>query len=592
MNTTTRTAQEHRFTTFDNTELFYRYWPAQIAEGQKPRGLIVMFHRGHEHSGRMQHIVDELGRTGYAFAAWDARGHGQSPGERGYSPSFGASVRDIDFFVKHLHNTYGFTMPQTSILAQSVGAVIATAWVHDYAPNIRALVLASPAFKVKLYVPMARQAVKLWSLVHGNFFVNSYVKAHYLTHDPQRIASFNADPLITRPISANMLSALYDNAERLIADAGAITVPTQLLISGDDFVVEHAPQHTFYEKLGSKDRECHVFPGFYHDTLGEKDRHLALDKINAFLDRQYAQATAPEPLLNADQQGYTYNEYAALSSPGSLPLPVRAGFEIAKVALKTVGRLSQGVELGVQTGFDSGSTLDYIYRNRPEGKFGIGKAFDFSYLQQIGWRGIRQRKLNLEALITQAWRELAQANRPIRVLDIAAGHGRYVLDAAGAASIHGKPESILLRDYSELNVQSGQRMIAERGLTDIARFEKGDAFDQANLAAITPHPTLAIVSGLYELFPDNAQIQASLAGLAQCTEEGAYLVYTNQPWHPQLAFIAHVLSSHRNGKPWIMRRRTQAEMDQLVQAAGFRKIEQRIDEWGIFTVSLAIKERA
>ena len=36
-----------------------------------------------------------------------------------------------------------------------------------------------------------------------------------------------------------------------------------------------------------------------------------------------------------------------------------------------------------------------------------------------------------------------------------------------------------------------------------------------------------------------------------------------------------------------MRRRTQAEMDQLVEAAGFRKLEQRIDEWGIFTVSLA-----
>jgi hypothetical protein len=36
-----------------------------------------------------------------------------------------------------------------------------------------------------------------------------------------------------------------------------------------------------------------------------------------------------------------------------------------------------------------------------------------------------------------------------------------------------------------------------------------------------------------------------------------------------------------------MRRRTQAEMDQLVEAAGFRKREQRIDEFGIFTVSLA-----
>ena len=36
-----------------------------------------------------------------------------------------------------------------------------------------------------------------------------------------------------------------------------------------------------------------------------------------------------------------------------------------------------------------------------------------------------------------------------------------------------------------------------------------------------------------------------------------------------------------------MRRRSQREMDQLVEAAGFRKIEQRIDDFGIFTVSLA-----
>ena len=28
-------------------------------------------------------------------------------------------------------------------------------------------------------------------------------------------------------------------------------------------------------------------------------------------------------------------------------------------------------------------------------------------------------------------------------------------------------------------------------------------------------------------------------------------------------------------------------MDQLVEAAGFEKLDQRIDEWGIFTVSLA-----
>ena len=36
----------------------------------------------------------------------------------------------------------------------------------------------------------------LMQKLRGNFFVNSYVKAKFLTHDPVRMASYDADPLI------------------------------------------------------------------------------------------------------------------------------------------------------------------------------------------------------------------------------------------------------------------------------------------------------------------------------------------------------------------------------------------------------------
>jgi SAM-dependent methyltransferase len=210
---------------------------------------------------------------------------------------------------------------------------------------------------------------------------------------------------------------------------------------------------------------------------------------------------------------------------------------------------------------------------------------DRSYLQAIGWRGIRQRKAHVEELLRAAFARLAAKAEAVRVLDIAAGHGRYVLDAL--AKTEARPESILLRDYSEINVAAGRRLIDEKGLNGIAAFEQGDAFDAQGLAAIAPRPTVGIVSGLYELFADNALVRRSLSGLAAAIPPGGYLVYTGQPWHPQLEMIARCLTSHRQGQPWIMRRRTQAELDQLVESAGFRKIEQRIDEWGIFTVSLA-----
>ena len=143
--------------------------------------------------------------------------------------------------------------------------------------------------------------------------------------------------------------------------------------------------------------------------------------------------------------------------------------------------------------------------------------------------------------------------------DIAAGHGRYILESL--EGMEHKPDSILLRDYSDINVRDGSALIEQKSLGEIARFVKGDAFDKADLAALDPKPTLAVVSGLYELFGSNQMVGDSLAGLAAAVEEGGYLIYTGQPWHPQLELIARALTSHREGQPWVMRRRSQAEQE-------------------------------
>ena len=577
-----RVVHEKTFETHDGVSLFYRYWPAV---SDSPKGAVVLFHRGHEHSGRMAHLSDELDLPDFAVFAWDARGHGRSPGERGYSPSLGTSVRDVQGFVDHIAATYGIAVEDMAVVAQSVGAVLIATWVHDYAPKIRCMVLASPAFKVKLYVPFARLGLKLQQAWRGKFFVNSYVKPQFLTHDPARIASYRSDPLITRPIAVNILLGLYEASERVVADARAITVPTQLLISGADWVVHHAPQHRFFERLGTPIKERQVLPGFYHDTLGEFGRAAAVSKARGFILDRFAEPLNRPALLEADRMSYTRDEADELASP--LPALSWRGlyWAFTRLSMKIGGLVSEGVALGHRTGFDSGSTLDYVYRNSSQGKGWLGRLIDRNYLDSIGWRGIRQRKLHVEELLRAAMARLRDKDVPVRVMDVAAGHGRYVLEALDGAAA--KPDSILLRDYSEINVDAGTKLIAEKGLSGIARFVKGDAFDRDDLAAVEPKPTLGVVSGLYELFPDNAMVRRSLAGLAAAIQPGGYLVYTGQPWHPQLELIARALTSHREGQAWVMRRRTQAEMDQLVEAAGFRKIEQRIDEWGIFTVSLA-----
>ena len=69
----------------------------------------------------------ELGLDDFACVAWDARGHGMSPGARGDSPSIGTSVADVDAFIRHIGSAYGIAPQNICVVAQSVGAVLVSA---------------------------------------------------------------------------------------------------------------------------------------------------------------------------------------------------------------------------------------------------------------------------------------------------------------------------------------------------------------------------------------------------------------------------------------------------------------------------------
>ena len=546
---------------------------------------VAIFHRGHEHSGRMTHVADGLADESLSYFVWDQRGHGRSDGERGDAPSIGRLIADVDEFVAHIEQRFGFEAQNLAVIAQSVGAVLVSAWLHDYAPRVRCAVLASPAFSVKLYVPFARAGLKALYSSRGNFFVNSYVKAHYLTHDKQRQASYDADSLITRAISVRILLGLYEAAQRVVSDAAAITTPTLLLISGDDWVVEHAPQHEFYNALGARVKRREILDGFYHDTLGESERERAFEIIREFVGERFSAPFSEVDCTHADEYGFSREEADRLATPLPRFCPKNLLFKFQRVFMQAVSPWVGGLKVGENTGYDSGSTLDYVYRNEPQGANKFFKFIDKFYLNAIGWRGIRERKRNIKLAIDQAVAKLQERGEPLRLLDIASGHGRYILDAAQGH----KFERITLRDYSDINVKAGSEMIKERGLQDVASFTQANAFEAASYEGLQDAYTLGVVSGLFELFPGNSVVRTALQGFASSVRSGGYLIYTNQPWHPQLEMIARALSSHRQGAAWIMRRRSQAEMDQLVEKAGFKKVREWIDGDGIFSVSLAVK---
>ena len=564
---------DQTFETWDGVGLFYRTWLPAIP----PQKALLLFHRGHEHSARWQETVEKLALDDIAIFAWDARGHGHSPGERGSAENLGVVIRDVEAFVRHVSVQHGIPIENMVVLAHSVGAVTVTAWVHDYAPPIRGLILGAPAFRVKLYVPLAVPLLRLRQKLFGPGYVKSYVKAKMLTHDPEQAAAYQADPLIFRQIAVNILLDLHDTSTRLLADAAAIRVPTLMFVAGTDWVVKIGAQQKFFERLSSPVKRIEMLPGFYHGIFHETVREVVVTKMREFVQERFARPTQLPSLLGADKEGFTKVEYDRLCRRGN-PL-----FGLTRCGMKTVGKLSRGIRLGWECGFDSGRTLDYVYENQARGCTPLGRAIDQTYLDSIGWRGIRQRKANLQNALRYALRVTREEGRPVRLLDIASGPGRYVMEVF--KDLPQTEASAVLRDYKSENVVAARRLAEDLGLKNVVAME-GDAFDSIALGAVTPNPTVAIVSGLYELFSGNEPVLSSLRGLAGAMEPGGFLIYTNQPWHPQVEFIARVLNN-REGRPWIMRRRTQEEMDELVRTAGFAKLREVIDQWGIFSVSLA-----
>ena len=256
-----------------------------------------------------------------------------------------------------------------------------------------------------------------------------------------------------------------------------------------------------------------------------------------------------------------------------------------RILLETVGKLSNGIRIGLEYGFDSGVMLEYVYRNRASGKTFLGKAIDRAYLNSQGWKGIRQRGQILKSVLRQAIQDNYSQGITTRLLDVACGGGRYDLEVLCDFST--EIVTAVLRDYKEENVQKAQELADKLGVS--ATIEQADAFSDLQLNSISPPPNLIVVSGLHEILPNNDLIRNHFQQLYRILEPGGTLIFTIQPYHPQLELIARVLNSH-TGKPWVMRLRSFELTKEWASAAGFKDFEIQMDSFGIFGVVKAGKE--
>ena len=557
------------FKSHEGEELFFYEW--NYKAGQK---TLIVIHRGHEYGERLQEFATHPLFASYNIFAFDMRGHGHT--KAAVSPAFMDSVRDLDTFAKFLGQRYGVREEDIFVVANSIGGVIVSAWAHDFAPRIAGMALLAPAFEINLIVPLAKQAIELMLKVNPKLIVKSYVKSKMLTRDPEQQRAYDTDRFITRSINGKLLIDLANAGKRLVEDAAAITTPTLLLSAEKDFVVINRQQKQFYVNLSSETKEFITLEGFHHGILFEQGRKEVYKILQRFIQKAFS-TPLPAPTLAPDL--FTQKEFETMQYE-LIPSGERRNYRFQKWALGKFGHLSGGMTVGLTHGFDSGASMDYVYKNTPQGKWGVGRWMDKRYLNAIGWRGVRIRKGHLLQQVEKAIQALQAQGRKVKILDIAGGVGNYLFDIKER---HPEVE-IVINEFLSTNIQKGEQIIKERGYQHI-RFTNYSCFEADTYRKLDYTPNITIISGIFELFGDNALAAEAIKGVVTISDNG-YIVYTGQPWHPQLKTIAFVLKSHQE-KDWVMRRRSQRELDGLFALHGVKKESMLIDDFGIFTVSLA-----
>ncbi len=249
--------------------------------------------------------------------------------------------------------------------------------------------------------------------------------------------------------------------------------------------------------------------------------------------------------------------------------------------IRTVGRLSTGINLSFKYGFISGYMLDYIYKNEPSGKFLIGKIIDKAFLNNVGWQAIRQRKDNLKKYLKEAIAENRRNKVKTVILDIASGPAKYILEVlveTGEQDIYVVCQDIDLRwlDY-------GKGEADKLGLKNI-RFEKGDAFSLELLSKVTPQPNIVVSSGFYDWITDDELVKKSFNYCYSILSTPGRIIFTNQAGHQQMELVSAAFVDF-NKQPLRMKTRPSELISGWAKEAGFKNFNTSIDEWGLYSVS-------
>lgn len=248
-----------------------------------PRGVVVITHGYAEHCGRYREVAHVVTRAGWAALAYDVRGHGKSPGPRGYIDRFDIYLDDY-IAMQRTARTLAPDKPVV-LLGHSHGSLITLRALCDGRPaGVAAAIVSSPYLALRLAVPGYKKLLaRVASKVAPKLAQPNALRVEDLTSDPVKQQERIADTLCFGVATSRWFTEANAAQDHVAGHADRIEVPTTWLVGGDDPIADPAQSRRVADCVRGAD--YHDLAGMKHEVFNERDRARVFAEVSRVLDR-------------------------------------------------------------------------------------------------------------------------------------------------------------------------------------------------------------------------------------------------------------------------------------------------------------------
>jgi alpha-beta hydrolase superfamily lysophospholipase len=270
--------QSHQVSAADGTLLYVTDY---LLPASQARGSVVLMHGLGEHSGRYRHVAGFFNDCGFSVRCYDHRGHGRSQGKRGDVHNGNPMLQDAEIIIDDF--AARFSEPPC-LFGHSMGGLFAARFALAGLSPLSGLILSSPALALRVtHLELTMLAVL--EKLAPSLGVPNGLKTSFLSHDAKAVAAYKADPLVHGKISARLLRSMLSSVEYCASHAGSLSIPTLMLVAGDDRLIDPEGSKRFFAKLPPGLAQLHVYDDMYHEIFNEVDAQRPFADLKAWLEQ-------------------------------------------------------------------------------------------------------------------------------------------------------------------------------------------------------------------------------------------------------------------------------------------------------------------